>query len=63
MMSDAARKSFLERDKWVRDVHPGSVTCGACCKVIRLDTRTGAFYADRWLTHRRRCRTIKRLEG
>jgi hypothetical protein len=64
MMSDAVRKSFLEADNWAQDVHPGSVTCGACGKVISLDTRTGVYYADRWLTHRnRRCRSIKRLEG
>jgi hypothetical protein len=63
MMSDAVRKEFLESDQWARHVHPRSVTCRGCCKVISLDRRTGAFYADRWLKHRSRCRAIKRHKG
>jgi hypothetical protein len=63
LMSDAARKAFLQQDKWAREVKPWSITCNGCCKVIKLDGRNGVFYGSLWLKHRNLCGAIKRLEG
>jgi hypothetical protein len=63
LTTDAARKAYLQADKWARDVQPRSVTCKACCKTISLDKRKGAFYAGLWCKHRNLCRAIKRLQG
>jgi hypothetical protein len=63
MMQEAARKAFLERDKWTRDVQPRSVTCGGCHKTLSLDKRNGAYYSSLWSKHRAACRSIRRLEG
>ena len=63
MMEEGARKAFLERDEWTRNVQPRSVTCGGCNKVFSLDKRSGAYYASLWLKHRVVCRSIKRIQG
>jgi hypothetical protein len=63
MMTEAARKAFLERDQWARDVEPRSVRCAGCEQTLSLDKRKGAFYASLWLKHRASCREIKRLKA
>jgi gamma-glutamyltranspeptidase len=62
MMTEAARKAFLERDEWTRDVEPWSVRCAGCHQTLSLDKRNGEYYACLWLKHRACCREIKSLE-
>jgi hypothetical protein len=63
MMTDEARKAFLESDPWTKNVEPRAVTCVGCNQILSLDKRKGAYYSSLWLKHRDACRAIQRILG
>ena len=60
LLKELKRCEALQNDEYILAFTGTTVTCAGCTKVLKLDSRDGAwYYPGFWHKHKRRCQSVK----